>query len=226
VELGFLVRKVKRDLLRSPAKAAVLAALLLVAIWFWAPLVKRWLTRDPDSSAEAVAVAQAVPVENKIVNAKKNGSPTTGTNDRNTRSWSELLTLIEQDQRTKSARLPGLAVHPFTAPQVRDEPRETADRTPTLPVDLDPKELGSTIVGPRSRLAGIDGKVCRAGQTIRVAYTGTPQGATIVEYRLEEIQSTYVTLSRGGRVYRLPLQRRHLADDLHRQRVVEERREG
>jgi hypothetical protein len=169
-------------------------------------------------------------VETRAVTATQPGPPETEANGVKNRTWSELLALIELDQRTKSAPLPGPLVRPFGGPRVPAESSNTTEPAVTDPADVEPKELGlvlmSTVVGPRSRLASIDGKVYRSGEMIRVVYTEDRASTTILEYRLEEIQPTYVTLSRKAKVYRLPLHRRELADDLRKPRVVGGRTEG
>jgi hypothetical protein len=42
-----LVRKLRREVKANPLKATILAVLLVVAIWFWVPLVEKWCSASP-----------------------------------------------------------------------------------------------------------------------------------------------------------------------------------
>lgn len=45
------VKKLKKDLKKSPGKACVLALLLVVALWFWAPLIMNMFGQEPEPVA-------------------------------------------------------------------------------------------------------------------------------------------------------------------------------
>ena len=51
-------RRLRREIAANPKKAGVLALLLVVAIWFWTPLMAKWFA-NPD--------AKTVPMKRVIV---------------------------------------------------------------------------------------------------------------------------------------------------------------
>jgi hypothetical protein len=78
------VRKLRREIKANPAKAAILAVLFVVAIWFWIPLVEKWCGATPAAGTVANASApQAAGAEGTAANgtatAAGSGAPTTTT---------------------------------------------------------------------------------------------------------------------------------------------------
>ena len=52
MKLDKLLKQAKRDLVASPKKAAVLGLMLLVAAYFWGPLLWKWMAPSGTASAK------------------------------------------------------------------------------------------------------------------------------------------------------------------------------
>lgn len=212
-----MATRLTRDLRRSPKKAAALGILVLVAIWFWAPLLKKWVGPSGATSAKTANVLEAMPATLIEVNpATATWETRSQTDSPATRPWNEVLAWIETDERTKPVVLPEAFVSPFdrgeTGTESNEEEMVAQATEPDVP-DVHPRDLGlvltSTVVGRKSRLATISGNVYRQSELIRVAETAA--GAQMIEFRVEDIQPQYVTLSREAVSYRLSLHRPSLA---------------
>ncbi len=71
-----LIRRLRRETKANPAKAAALAVVLLVAIWFWVPLVVRWCSPSAaPSDAVTAPVASAEPTTLPPNGASSGGVP-------------------------------------------------------------------------------------------------------------------------------------------------------
>ncbi len=53
-----LIKKFKREVKANPTKAAALGGTLVVAVWFWAPLLQQWFGGD-STPAPAATTASA-----------------------------------------------------------------------------------------------------------------------------------------------------------------------
>jgi hypothetical protein len=244
VNLERLGRAARAELTRNPKKSAVLAVICLVAIYFWAPLIKKWTSGSDIAAAPDVAVvATLVPVvDNTATSAAQADSVTK-------RSWQTLVRLIEQDPNMMTATLEPELRDPFVQAQpAASTMAETAgamgsDAAPVAPpapaLELTPRQLGlllnGTIVGPRVRLATINGKTYREQELVYVAVAsaGSADGDASaseatdrllnhqtdpqesdrnnrIEFKLAEIQPQRVVLLREGKVYSLELARTKL----------------
>ncbi len=120
-----LVRQLRREVKANPKRAALLAALLAVGIYFWAPLVAGWVspsqtavTQAPGSQASGNQ-ASANPASAVNTSAPIGVNPSTDT--RNTESqgttervpWTRLWAAIRNDNRTKPARKLPSTIDPF-----------------------------------------------------------------------------------------------------------------
>lgn len=239
MDLASLATRLKGDLRRSPGKAAILGILVLVALWFWAPLLWKWGGQDRDSKTNELAATATTPTVagTPAAQAESQGAAETKKAPKRP-SWNDLLSAIERDGRMRSAMLDDGFLSPFRrdAPKL-DEEETDETKNETKPQDMHPSRFGlvltSTLVGPRSRLATIKGETYRQGDTIAVgriaadggweADTGDsendvnthasgsqPTGKKI-EFRLETIQPDHVILTHQTKSYRLELQRRVLA---------------
>jgi hypothetical protein len=187
VNLGNLASRLRRDIQRSPQKAAILGLLALVAIWFWAPLMTKWFGGESDPQVQAAA-APDVSANTTVLTftAVSKETPSTAETEARARPWNELLAWINEERLTKPATLAASFVDPFGRSQARQQrggmgPDKTDEQRKLG--DVDPRQLGlvlnSTVIGPTSRLASINGRICPLEARIIV----TPSGLTVREPR-------------------------------------------
>jgi hypothetical protein len=226
----------KGDLLRSPKKAAIFGILILVALWFWAPLLTKWGSQGRESKAEVTSgtvAPQAVAGTSGALAQVGSQGTSQATEKRKSLSWTELLSAIESDGRMRPATLDHGFVSPFMqdAPTPDDAKTDVAKET-TKPADLHSAELGlvltSTLVGPGSRLATIKGETYRQGDFVMVGDAGDEveassqrSTANVTEFRVEKVQPNYVILTHQAKSCRLDLQRGALAGRARKIRVPE-----
>jgi hypothetical protein len=214
VKLDKLAKQLRRDLLGNPKKAAALGLMVLVALYFWAPLVKKWLFPAGTSAVTATVAGLILEDDPDAVKTTTRGGKVF--------RWDRIRELMSKDERMTSAALEANFVDPFRAAQppahetVAAHQPETAQPEP-MPMPehpaIDPATVGltlaSVVVGPRHSSAMINGRAYREGQTIRLS-TGHSSGPTI-EYKLVLIDRLGAELEGGGKTWRLSLPRAGLA---------------
>lgn len=203
-----LIRRLRRETKANPAKAAALAVVLLVAIWFWAPLVIRWCSPAAASSDEAVApIATAEPTASRPSVAPAGGSVSATATTTPPVTWQRLVQRIEQDPRMQPNRQPGHGRDPFgpsaaelAAAKVKQQQQSKIKRVP--PAELLPADAGlvlnSTLVGSGRRMAMIGGEPYWEGDIVPASH-GTDG------FRLVEIYPRQVVLERQGKHYGLEI---------------------
>ena len=209
-----LVKHLRREAAANPKKAAILGLLLLVAVWFWVPLVWGWIR--PGSTGEEQASSA---VESPVSAGKSEtpSSPSTAPDVRRgiSHTWKQVREWIESDTRMiGGASLPERR-HPFdpVAPPLEEKSTSEAASPGELSpeqlatVQLDPEKLGlvlsSTIVGASGGAALINGRSYQLGNTVEADYHGQPIAFTLVE-----IHDDKVILSRGKQTYEIRLPER------------------
>lgn len=189
------LKKLKKELLRSPAKSAGLGIGLLVALYFWAPLAMGWLgwsgdaaspPKPPAGGAKTAAVPASQPAAEKPPADAPKKSPQEPT-------WKEQLALRENDPFTHPVRWSRDRRNPFQIVKP-PEPEPPADAELAVQTEAEAQTqaqaaqaqreafrptaenlgliLQSTIVGPRQRTARINGFTYRQGDWIDL----TPDG--------------------------------------------------
>lgn len=203
-----LTRRLRREVTTNPKKAAVLGLLVVVALWFWAPLVWGWITPD-DSAAQTTA---AVPAADTLP-AMPTGNPllpgTTPKKVENPRhAWQELVEWMDHDPRTLAASTVRDRRDPFVTPKCQVVQAETEPKTEEEPqkvsVDVTPESLGmvlsGTIIGPHRRVARIDGKSYQQGDTVIGSKDGQP-----IEFRLAQVYPRRIILNQDERQFELKI---------------------
>jgi len=179
----------------------VLGVLLLVAVWFWFPLVKGWVIPESATSKKAdnaPRIAQAAIPAGPVViqTATTNRIP-----------WQQIAEHIAVDPHTSPVSLQDLQRDPFYQKVVKEElivPVADTQAKPQL-IEPSPDQAGlmvqSVITRGTTGLARINQQNYRVGDVV-VA----PE--QIAEYEVIAIESWGVKLHRNGKSYDLALDER------------------
>ncbi len=198
MSLAKVQKQLVRDLKRSPAKAGALGLLCVVALWFWAPLVSGWFGKPrPKSSKTPAQAATAAEVEPSDVTP---ASPPVAAAVQV--PWRKIVGWREQDQRTQSALLTATESPPFVQKR-KDliDPGEIKikDITSKNENPLDLTQLGlkltSTMLGPKRRVAVINGRPYAEGDELEI-------GDALV-FLVARVSDRGVVLQRNGRQFEL-----------------------
>jgi hypothetical protein len=232
----------------SPVKAGALGLLCVVALWFWGPLVLKWL-RPEEEGVDPAAVAVASPTPGAAATPAAANSPAAAVLD-----WRALQKLRASDPRVQALRLAEGMRDPFWkettgvaagADEVTNKPREEGDEASPMVVELNPvppEEAGlvlqGTLVSTRRKLATINGRTYEVGMVIVGGAANKASGgeeqpvesATNVdakqelEYRVMEITPSSVVLEHRGMQFSLALKKPAASDDQRMQ--IERKRAG
>ena len=219
MSLAKLARQLKRDLVKNPKKAVILVLLLLVAAYFWAPLIGNGLFAG--SSGSSAKTAENPPAQ---------APPSTGTADAPAPKaepkfrWDQLVAWMEQDRRMTSAKPTDVPRNPFHRSQPEltlseqvfgalrwlavavQEQEQVTRAEPEMTPEVLGLVLGSTLISPRSRTARIDGTSYSENSTVVAK-----KDDSVYEFQVCKIEPDGVVLRRHGKDYRLELARAKLA---------------
>jgi hypothetical protein len=212
VKLDKLAKQLRRDLLANPKKAGALGLMVLVALYFWAPLVKKWVV--PAKSTASAVVAGLI-LEDEPTDA----SQVTRSAGKMFR-WDKVRELIQKDKRMTSALLDASVLDPFrgVAPKSHEpapmhepetQPAPESPPTPTIDPGTAGLVLTSVMIGPQRSTATINGEAHRLGELVEIA-TKSADGRPLA-YRLAHIDRTGIQLEAGGKAWRLELSKPGLA---------------
>ena len=214
VNLGRLAKTIRREAKANPKKAALLGLLLVVAVYFWMPLVAGWFTQKNAEPSLAAAQGDKPPVESMPGSAPSSGptatSALTGAAAQKAvpqPPWQDLVQWMDQDPRTMPAGRLLLERDPFLAPRVeRPMPRPKALSAQVDP-ELKPQDLAfvlsGTVVGADRHVARINGKSYEQGKTIALSAKDGKQQWT---FRLAEVEARRVVLERQGKRYEVKIE--------------------
>jgi len=214
VNLSKLGKRLKREAAANPKKAAILGIVVLVALYFWAPLTWKWLrnafssdTSDvAPASAPTNAIAGTLPATSSAPEATVKPAAATASPGVNQPSWEQIAAWMDKDPRTKVGPLLQNVRDPFATPsaEVNDEQAEEAvvekARAAAITPDAAGLTLTGTVIGPDRRVVFINGKSYKEGETVVVdkpAYGG-PIAFTVVD-----VQPYKVVLQLGDNRYEL-----------------------
>ena len=205
VSHGNFAKKLSKELGRNKKKTAVLALISVIAIWFWVPLVWKWVA--PEGAVDHSVAPTVEANSNQIQQPAESGAKPSPVVELN---WQNLKELFESHQLMSTAELRAELASPFCAdePDQESTPSFEPEQIEEEPVEdevvsaLTPAQLGlslsSTITGSNIRLAIINGKTARIGTTIVI-----PDGVTPVELTLVDILPNSVVLSSGSGLHEL-----------------------
>lgn len=184
-----IAKRIKREARKSPAKAAVLVGLLGLALYSWAPIVWGW-TAGRERPAKAVSPADNEGPERV---AARPAAPGEADGEPERPSWKELKKWRQASPWTEPVELLALR-DPFQPPgsetaAAEDEDEEPSPNSPEEILAGLGIQLTGTIVGPKRRVAILDGRAYRQGDTVRVEQPGMT-----LEVEIRKIEADRVTL--------------------------------
>jgi hypothetical protein len=198
VSLKRLTRQLRREVVKNPQKAAVLGLLAVVALWFWAPLVWGWIAGDDPAAGTTAAqpAANAPPAQPAGTPAQSN---TTAKEPKTPRHpWRQLVKWMDNDPRTSAADPMFERPDPFLSAETRPAGDEPGQVQPELTPGSLGMVLSSTIIGPRRRVARINGKSYQQGETVKLA-----KDQQQIEFTLAEVYPRRIVLKRQGEQFEL-----------------------
>ncbi len=206
--------RLAREVKASPKKAAALGLLLVVALYYWVPLVQEWMSArevHADLAVALPAAERATPAAVASPASETSVEPAPGASADQPFGgwpWQAVVSTMEGDPRTRPVAEPPSGRDPFR-PVVReiaqekpdDEPEEAApaELAETTPEALG-IELSSTLIGPQRRLALINGRPFLEGR--RIAWQKDGQS---LEFLLREVRPKSIILEREGRQFELQI---------------------
>ncbi len=212
MKLDKLLKRLKRDAAASPQKAGALGLMVLVALYFWAPLVMKFLPKGKAKPGAAAAVPVLLGDDPVLVKAVVH--PATDSTH-----WDQVRDVVAKDQLMLATDAHPSWHNPFTPLQPDDEPKTKSQPTTEIPqpdlktlsaapaIDaeiaqqqLSTVSLSSVLVGKRSVSAVIRGKLYRVGDVLSF---GGDNGAPAVEFRITAIDEQGVDLKYDNKPFRL-----------------------
>lgn len=205
-----LIRQLRRELTANPKKSAILCLLLLVAVWFWAPLIMKWFGNNQET------IAKTAPAVNAPSNAGPNDSQTANSNGNEaggnasgddaktaTPHWHQVLTWIQSDPLMHTHLPQGEQRDPFAPAKSRLAAQKLSQHSAEPPPqELTPAQAGialrSTVVSSRMKTALINGRAYHENQTV-----SAPNGQD--HFTLVEIRVDGIVLARHGQSFELKL---------------------
>jgi hypothetical protein len=211
VKLDKLVRQLRRDITASPKKAAALGLMVLVALYFWAPMVWGWMAPGKGGASSTASAGDVILEDDPVDPAAQ------ARKQRQVFHWERVRRKVLADPRMTPARYDLAWNDPFRGlAATTTNPQSVAGSQAEAAMSLggDPAQLGlsltSVAIGRVRRSATISGESYREGEMVPA---GGPQGSAGrgIEFRLVHVGFHEVKLERGGRTYTLELSRPRLA---------------
>lgn len=176
--------------------------LLGVAVYSWAPLVAGWL--DTDAKPTKTASKDDGRKQRAVSDPEESNSASTDSEAEEKTdepSWIELREWRAQSPWTAPVDLtdvrdPFGSVPDATATAAVEETDEAPEETPDQIIDSLNVELTGTIVGPRRRVALLDGEVYREGDVVLVEQLGTTWELEIREIGNNRVKLGWKTIER------------------------------
>ena len=201
----------------NPKKAIALGLMVLVALYFWAPML--WDYVSPKKAKKSGNAAVNLILEDDPIEEGTQG----GAKPKSSYQWDKVRKLAAADPRMKPASFRRSWTNPFQkeapAPMAGTEDPVKAAAA-ELAQDIDPVKAGlkltSIVIGRKSRSATINGKTYREGQMVpQKGATPSEKSDTAAaagpQFELIKISRSRVELARNGKIYTLDMQRPELA---------------
>jgi hypothetical protein len=193
------IRRLRREITSSPKKAVVLGLSLVVAIWFWTPLVAKWTGAKSGGDDTPVAPAGAEEVAANSTPVAQTSAVKTATPN-----WHQVLEWMHKDPLMEPYTASAEGRDPFAPAASQLAKREATQQPIAEAPELSPEQAGlmlrSTVVGPRAKTALINGRAYHEQQSV-VAANGRDR------FLLVEIRPSSIVLQRHGRTFEVKLPR-------------------
>lgn len=219
MKLDKLLKRLKRDLAASPQKAGALGLMILVALYFWAPLVMK-ATKGKTKSG-VVAPSQIILTDDPVL-AK--AAPHAATDSSR---WERVRLALASDQMMAPAEHHVSWTNPFSRLREQakmEEEQTTTQQTtvqtikPVIPDSVLSKEqlagvtLSSILISKRDAAAVIRGTVYRVNDTLAL---GGEDGQPALELLIVGIDELGVDLKHQDKTYRIERSRPKLSPGDH-----------
>jgi hypothetical protein len=211
VNLDKISKQLRRDMAANPKKAALLGLMVVVALYFWGPLAWKFLSAAQRKQRSTANMASLILTDDPVDAAQ----PGKGRGTSKFR-WDKVRQLIRQDARMVSAKFDADWIDPFgKGTDKRDVVVEAPPEDPAIAaaaaaaaaLAIEPKDLGivlgGVLIGPRTRVATINGEACREGDKISIIPKGDP--TSTIEFSVHRIMRQSVQLEMNGRIFTLEL---------------------
>ena len=209
-----IVSSIQRECTANPKKGLVLALLLVVGVYFWGPILKRWLAgaARPSAVAEEVVVAQDDPQPEAAPVTPAVKLP----------SWDKIDMALAKNAfaRPLAANQATTLKNPFLKLAFAADAKVAGEETeqPETPMlvpeveHIDPAQVNllvkSVSIGPKRRYATFRGQVYALGDKIPVVPEDAPSPTSEIElakvrepFELVHIETWGVVLTRAGKEY-------------------------
>ncbi|ADB18294.1 hypothetical protein Psta_3633 [Pirellula staleyi DSM 6068] len=186
MKLDKLSKQLRRDLAANPKRAIVLGLMVVVALYFWAPLVWGWMKPTSSGGKSAVAKSTSEP----LVEATADASVTKS--KKKSIRWELLAVQMAGDPRMKPLRA-SVIRDPFqwkepppsnVSSEATDELAQASVKPLAPSVKPTAESLGlkleSVLVSSRGNVAMINGRVAREGQSINISASDASQFEAVV----------------------------------------------
>lgn len=210
---GKLVKQLRREVAAHPQKAAALGLMLAVALYLWGPLLWGWVKSGASSRAERVDMTALILTDDPV-----DPSQAKGRAGRPSLRWEKIRPLLAQEPLHRPATWEVAWVDPFAprtepgspaAPMASDEDATAGGPPETARLDVEKAfVLTSVLIGPRRRLATINGDTFAEGDTVVGGQTGSGGGRKV---RVARIFRDGVELEDGQQRWQLQLSAPSLA---------------
>jgi hypothetical protein len=222
VKLDKLAKQAHRDLLANPKKAAILGLMLLVALYFWGPLLWKWFA--PAGGKKGSKDQAGLILEDDPAQATEKAKTGVAAAFR----WEKVRQLIQNDRLMVPAAYEAEWPNPFATPKSSLSPEQTQSTAPKagagpekaaseITPDSAALKLASVAIGPRRRTATIDGETYSEGELVTVEGKD-PKHASALGFRIVRIEPRGVQLEREGKTWWLEFEQPRLAhgDEIER----------
>jgi hypothetical protein len=204
VKLERLVKQLQRDAKANPKKAALLGLMVLVALYFWAPLVWQWIGPAEGGQRPSAPVALILTDDPAEPGQRLARSQTAF-------RWDKVQQRISSDPLMASAVWDAAWTDPFAS---RTAAAGTAAATAEAPgADGRSAEeagliLTSVLIGGQRRTATINGRTYTEGELVGGGAGARPMSTP---FRITRVEHGMVEMERDGATYRLEMRPAQLA---------------
>ena len=211
MKLDKLAKTFRRDIAANPMKAGVLGILLLGGLYFWCPLVWKWVAKKGPAGTPAAVVPPATQESPGIQNAGVQG---TEEKKEPEFAWRQMRDQRELDPFARSANFRPEWNQIFQVAAAVAPAKPEVEIAEVKQVEVTPKELGLVLQGvamsPHMNRAVISGKVYREHDWITVKQTSSTTNnheapLPDLKFRLVRVYRKLVEVERGGKTWHLRL---------------------